>query len=225
VDIPIRLEREMWRAEQFDRVALFFDMSNLYFAARDLGVRIDYSKLLDFLVDGRRLYCAYAYVVLSTEDSSAVPFLTWLRRNGFRVIAKALRRQSDGTLRGNLNLELAVDMLTQAPYYDVAVLVSGDGDFTYLVESVQRLGKRVEVASTPRNTSVELLEAADRYIDLEAHLSAFSQPRPAAPSQPSSEWQPRPPVTRPPENESSWRSRLFGSRPSPEEGQEDELDR
>lgn len=174
----------MIQPEKLDRVAVFFDMSNLYFTARDLGVRIDYTKLLEFLVAGRRLYCAYAYVALSGDDSTAVPFLTWLRRNGFRVVTKSLKRLPDGSLKGDLDLELAVDLLTQAPHFDVAVLVSGDGDFTYLVESAQRLGLRVEVASTPRNTSVELMEAADRYIDLEANLRHFSQPRPAG----YSEW-------------------------------------
>jgi uncharacterized LabA/DUF88 family protein len=77
---------------QIDRVAVFFDMSNLYFVARDLGVRIDYARLLEFLVAGRRLVCAYAYVTLAGEESSAVPFLTWLRRNGFRVVTRTLRR-------------------------------------------------------------------------------------------------------------------------------------
>lgn len=167
-------------ANQMDRVALFFDMSNLYFVARDLGVRIDYARLLDFLVAGRRLVCACAYVTLAGEESSAVPFLTWLRRNGFRVVTRTLRRGSDGVLRGDLDLELAVDVLLQAPHVDVIVLVTGDGDYCYLVEAVQRLGRRVEIASAPRNTAVELMELADYYIDLEANLRHFSQPRPSS---------------------------------------------
>ncbi len=162
---------------QTDRVAVFFDMSNLYFIARDLGVRIDYSRLLEFLVAGRRLVCAYAYVMLASEESSAVPFLTWLRRNGFRVVTRTLRRAGDGTLRGDLDLELAVDVMLQAPHVDVVVLVTGDGDYCYLVETVQRLGRRVEIASAPRNTAVELMELADYYVDLEANLRHFSQPR------------------------------------------------
>lgn len=206
----------MLQPDKLDRVAVFFDMSNLYFTARDLGVRIDYTKLLEFLVAGRRLYCAYAYVALSGDDSTAVPFLTWLRRNGFRVVTKALKRLPDGSLKGDLDLELAVDLIMQAPHFDVAVLVSGDGDFTYLVESAQRLGLRVEVASTPRNTSVELMEAADRYVDLEANLRHFSQPRPAG----SPEWS-RGTGRLDPE---AWRYRPATQRfdlPSEEEGEED----
>jgi uncharacterized LabA/DUF88 family protein len=165
---------------QIDRVAVFFDMSNLYFVARDLGVRIDYARLLEFLVAGRRLVCAYAYVTLAGEESSAVPFLTWLRRNGFRVVTRTLRRGSDGALRGDLDLEMAVDVLLQTPHVDVIVLVTGDGEYCYLVETVQRLGRRVEIASAPRNTAVELMELADYYVDLEVNLRHFSQLRPPA---------------------------------------------
>jgi len=165
---------------QIDRVAVFFDMSNLYFVARDLGVRIDYARLLEFLVAGRRLVSAYAYVTLAGEESSAVPFLTWLRRNGFRVVTRTLRRGSDGALRGDLDLEMAVDVLLQTPHVDVIVLVTGDGEYCYLVETVQRLGRRVEIASAPRNTAVELMELADYYVDLEVNLRHFSQPRPSA---------------------------------------------
>jgi uncharacterized LabA/DUF88 family protein len=168
----------MLKPDQYDKVAVFFDMSNLYFAARDLGIRVDYTKLLEFLAAGRRLHRAYAYVAVAPEDSTAIPFLTWLRRNGFRVVTKAIKRFSDGTIKGDLDMELAVDLLTQAPYIDVAVIVSGDGDFTYLVDRAQRLGIRVEIASTPRNTAIELLEIADRFIDLEAHHHVFALGRP-----------------------------------------------
>lgn len=165
-------------ASQFDKVAVFFDMSNLYFAARDLGVKIDYTKLLQFLVGGRRLHRAYAYLAVAAEDQAAIPFLTWLRRNGFRVITKPLKRFSDGTSKGDLDMELAVDLLSQAPYIDVAVIVSGDGDFTYLVDRAQRLGLRVEIASTPRYTAIELLEIADRYVNLDANIEVFALERP-----------------------------------------------
>jgi uncharacterized LabA/DUF88 family protein len=186
-------QTNMLRPEQFDKVAVFFDMSNLYFAARDLGIRIDYTRLLDFLVSGRRLHRAYAYMAVATDDAAAVPFLTWLRRNGFRVITKPLKRFSDGTTKGDLDMELAVDLLTQAQYIDVAVIVSGDGDFTYLVDRAQRLGLRVEIASTPRYTAIELMEIADRYVDLEASLGLFALERAGAGSEIPPEHGPRSP--------------------------------
>ena len=172
----------MIRPDQFDKVSIFFDMSNLYFAARDLGIKIDYTRLLEFLTHGRRLHRAYAYMAVSPDDNGAIPFLTWLRRNHFRVITKPIKRFSDGTTKGDLDMELAVDLLSQAPYIDVAIIVSGDGDFTYLVDRAQRLGLRVEIASTPRYTAIELMEIADEFIDLEANMQAFVFDRAAQPA-------------------------------------------
>jgi uncharacterized LabA/DUF88 family protein len=119
-------------------------------------------------------------MAVAPEDAGAIPFLTWLRRNGFRVITKPLKRFNDGSTKGDLDMELAVDLLTQVQHIDVAVIVSGDGDFTYLVDRAQRLGLRVEIASTPRYTAIELMEIADRYIDLEASLRVFSLDRSGA---------------------------------------------
>jgi uncharacterized LabA/DUF88 family protein len=157
---------------EHDKVGIFFDMSNLYFAAKDMGIRIDYARLLDFLVDRRRLHRAYAYLGIGPDDETR-PFITWLSRNGFRVKTKPLRRYDDGTTKANLDMELAIDLLTQAPHLDVAIIVSGDGDFARLVDAAQSLGLRVEVAATPRQASSELIDVADRFIDLEANARTF----------------------------------------------------
>ncbi len=89
-----------------------------------------------------------------------------MRRNGFRVVTKAVRRYTDGTSKANLDVELAIDMLTIAPYVDTAVLVSGDGDFVRLVEAVQFKGVRVEVVGLGEMTSTALIEVADTFTDL-----------------------------------------------------------
>lgn len=182
------------RRDEFDRVSIFFDMSNLYFAAKDMGIRIDYARLLDFLVGDRRLQRAYAYLGVAPEDENSHSFITWLSRNGFRVRTKLLRRYEDGTTKANLDMELAIDLLTQAPHLDVAIIVSGDGDFVSLVDAAQRAGLRVEVAATPRQTSTDLIDVADRFIDLEAHARTYARaelpPRTFAPSGPPA----RPPV-------------------------------
>jgi uncharacterized LabA/DUF88 family protein len=160
--------------EPYDRVGIFFDMSNLYFAARDMGIRIDYARLLEFLLDGRRLHRAYAYLGVGPDDESH-GFITWLSRNGFRVKTKPLRRYEDGTTKANLDMELAIDLLSQAPHLDVAIIVSGDGDFARLVDAAQNMGRRVEVAATPRQASSELIDVADRFWDLEANARRFAR--------------------------------------------------
>ena len=150
-------------------------MSNLYFAARDMGIRIDYARLLDFLTSGRRLHRAYAYLGYNPEDESSHSFITWLKRNGFRVKTKALRRFEDGSTKANLDMELAIDLLTQAPHIDVAIIVSGDGDFVNLVDAAQNAGLRIEVAATPRQAATDLMDIADQFIDLEANVAQFAR--------------------------------------------------
>ncbi|MDQ6601609.1 MAG: NYN domain-containing protein [Chloroflexota bacterium] len=194
------------RHDESDRIAIFFDMSNLYFAARDMGIRIDYARLLDFLTSGRRLHRAYAYLGYNPEDESSHSFITWLKRNGFRVKTKALRRFEDGSTKANLDMELAIDLLTQAPHIDVAIVVSGDGDFVNLVDAAQNAGLRVEVAATPRQAATDLMDIADQFIDLEANVAQFARadlpPRqgyarpegvvPAARTPPTAGYAPRP---------------------------------
>ena len=194
------------RHDEADRIAIFFDMSNLYFAARDMGIRIDYARLLDFLTSGRRLHRAYAYLGYNPEDESSHSFITWLKRNGFRVKTKALRRFEDGSTKANLDMELAIDLLTQAPHIDVAIVVSGDGDFVNLVDAAQNAGLRIEVAATPRQAATDLMDIADQFIDLEANVAQFARadlpPRqgyvrpegvvPAARTPPTTGYAPRP---------------------------------
>jgi uncharacterized LabA/DUF88 family protein len=91
-----------------------------------------------------------------------------MRRNGYRVIAKDLVQLPDGSKKANLDVEIAVDMMALVDSYDTAVLVSGDGDLAYAVNSVSYRGVRVEVVSLRSMTSDSLINVSDRYIDLEA---------------------------------------------------------
>lgn len=157
------------RAEPFDRgrVAVFIDAANLFYAAQQLGITIDYSKLLCHLTDGSRLLRAFFYTGVDLNNNKQQGFLLWLRRNGYRVIAKGLAQLPDGSRKANLEVEIAVDMLNLAPYYDTAILVSGSGELTYAVDAVSYLGVRVEVVSLRSMTSDRLLGVADAYVDLE----------------------------------------------------------
>jgi uncharacterized LabA/DUF88 family protein len=95
-------------------------------------------------------------------------FLLWMRRNGYRVITKDLMQLPDGSKKANLDVEIAVDMLALVRWYETAVLVSGDGDLAYAVNAVSYQGVRVEVVSLRSMTSDQLINLADRYIDLES---------------------------------------------------------
>lgn len=153
--------------ENRGRVAIFIDGSNLFYAALQLGVEIDYTKLLCRLTAGSRLLRAFFYTGVDRTNEKQQGFLLWMRRNGYRVIAKDLVQLPDGSKKANLDVEIAVDMMALVGSYDTAVLVSGDGDLAYAVNAVSYRGARVEVVSLRTMTSDSLINVSDRYIDLE----------------------------------------------------------
>ena len=153
-----------------DRLALFIDGANLYSAAKNLGFDIDYRKLLEEFKKRSVLVRAYYYTALveNEEYSPIRPLVDWLDYNGYR------REYVDGTgrkrFRGDMDVEIAVDMMEMAEHADHMVLFSGDGDFRKLVEAVQRRGSRVTVVSTvksqPPMVSDDLRRQADNFVDL-----------------------------------------------------------
>lgn len=153
--------------ENRGRVAIFIDGSNLFYAALQLGIEIDYTKLLCKLTAGSRLFRSFFYTGVDRTNEKQQGFLLWMRRNGYRVIAKDLVQLPDGSKKANLDVEIAVDLVALVNYYDTAVLVSGDGDLAYAADAASYRGARVEVVSLRSMTSDSLINVADRYIDLE----------------------------------------------------------
>ncbi len=166
-------------AEQ-DRIALFIDGANLYATAKSLGFDIDYKRLLKEFQGRGKLIRAFYYTALveDQEYSSIRPLVDWLDYNGFAVVTKPTKEFVDALgrrkVKGNMDIELAVDAMEMADHIDHLVLFSGDGDFRSLVEAVQRKGVRVSVVSTnvtqPAMVADELRRQADEFIDL-AHLA------------------------------------------------------
>ncbi|HYY42390.1 MAG TPA: NYN domain-containing protein [Pyrinomonadaceae bacterium] len=155
-----------WQLGYRGRVAVFIDGNNLFHAARFHNIDIDYNKLLRVLLGDGRLLRAFFYTGVDTNAERQQGFLLWMRRNGFRVIQKELKTFYDGTRKANLDVEIAVDMLSLAGRYETAVLVSGDEDFVYAVNAVAYKGCRVEVAGFRSNTAPKLIDVADYFIDL-----------------------------------------------------------
>jgi uncharacterized LabA/DUF88 family protein len=159
-----------------DRVAIFIDGSNLYHTAKEHGIeRIDYKDLLFRLKQGSNTVHVYFYTGVNSSCSREQRFLTQLKSLGFRIVPKEVIQQPQGA-KANLDVELALDMWDQAKMnaYDTAVLVSGDGDFIDLVQRVEQLGKRVELASFQRNTNKTLIGVADSYLDLTQIIAPYS---------------------------------------------------
>jgi uncharacterized LabA/DUF88 family protein len=155
-----------WQFGNRGLVAVFIDGNNLFHAARFHNVDIDYNKLLRVLLGDGRLLRAFFYTGVDAGAERQQGFLLWMRRNGFRVVQKELKTFYDGTRKANLDVEIAVDMLSLAGKYDTAVLVSGDEDFVYAVNAVAYKGCRVEVAGFRSNSAPKLIDVADYFIDL-----------------------------------------------------------
>ena len=161
-----------------ERVALFIDGANLYAAARALGFDIDYKRLLLHFGEEGRLIRAFYYTALfeDQEYSPIRPLVDWLDYNGYTIVTKPTKEFTDSTgrrkIKGNMDIELAIDVMEMAEHLDHIVLFSGDGDFRRLVEAVQRKGVRVTVVSTVRSSppmvADELRRQADRFIELDS---------------------------------------------------------
>jgi len=159
-----------------ERVALFIDGANLYATSRALGFDIDYKRLLGVFESKGKLIRAYYYTALAEDQeySSIRPLIDWLDYNGFTVVTKPMKEFFDSTgrrkVKGNMDIELAVDAMELAERVDHVVIFSGDGDFRSLVEALQRKGKRVSVISTissqPPMIADELRRQADVFVDL-----------------------------------------------------------
>ena len=159
-----------------DRLALFIDGANLHAAAKSLGFDIDFKRLLDEFRKRGLLIRAYYYTTLvEDQDYSPIrPLVDWLDYNGFTLVTKPAKEYTDREgrkrYRGDMDIELAVDMLELAPKADHFVLFSGDSDFAHLVAAVQRKGVRVTVVSTlrsqPAMASDDLRRQADAFVDL-----------------------------------------------------------
>ncbi|HUK60549.1 MAG TPA: NYN domain-containing protein [Stellaceae bacterium] len=160
-----------------ERIALFIDGANLYAAARALQFDIDYKRLLElFGAKGRLIRAFYYTALLEDQEYSPIrPLVDWLDYNGYTMVTKPAKEYTDAfgrrKLKGNMDIELAIDVMEMAPYLDHIVLFSGDGDFRRLVEAVQRKGVRVSVVSTTRSVppmvADELRRQADSFIELQ----------------------------------------------------------
>ncbi|MGO4511589.1 NYN domain-containing protein [Bradyrhizobium sp. MOS001] len=159
-----------------NKIALFIDGANLYATAKALGFDVDYKRLLEEFQSRGKLFRAFYYtaVIEDQEFSSIRPLLDWLDYNGFTVVTKATKEFVDASgrrkIKGNMDIELAVNAMELAQHIDQMVLFSGDGDFRSLVEAVQRRGVRVTVISTiasqPPMIADELRRQADVFTDL-----------------------------------------------------------
>ena len=161
---------------QEEKLAMFIDGANLYATARTLGFDIDYKRLLKIFASKAQLVRAFYYTALveDQEYSPIRPLVDWLDYNGYTMVTKPTKEYTDSMgrkkIKGNMDIELAIDVMEMCNHVDHIVLFSGDGDFARLVEAAQKRGVRVSVVSTIRSqppmVADDLRRQADMFIDL-----------------------------------------------------------
>lgn len=183
-----------------ERVGLFIDGANFYAQARGLQMDIDYRRLLQLFSQSCRLVRAFYYTAIleDQEFNGLKPLVDWLDYNGFTVVTKPAKEFTDSfgrrKIKGNMDIELAIDMLEMAPHLDHAVLFSGDGDFCRLLDAMKRRGVRTSVVSStktqPSMIADDLRRMADNFIELQDFQVRISrdsgQQRPYAAAAPAS---------------------------------------
>src|SRR6218665_1347966 len=180
-----------------EKVVLFIDGANLYATSKAVGIDIDYRRLLSEFQAKSYLLRAYYYTALveDQEYSSIRPLIDWLDYNGFTVVTKPAKEFTDSAgrrkIKGNMDIELCVDALDMAAFYDHLVLFSGDGDFTALVAALQRKGKRVTVVSTLTTPTPMIADDLRRQADFFLDVADLAKTVAGPPVD-------RPPVDRPP---------------------------
>ena len=155
------------------RVEVLMDVQNLYYSARNLyHQKVNFAKVLEQAVSGRKFIRAFAYVV-RTKTGEEKPFFDALTKLGIETRVRDLQEFYGGAKKADWDVGIVIDAIRTAASLDVIVLCSGDGDFIPLVEYLKNQGKRVEIVSFGKTTSLKLKEAADEFIDLDQAPDKF----------------------------------------------------
>ena len=209
------------------RVAFFVDLTPLVSAASEAGGRLNYARLLELAAGRGVIHKATAYLPHDPHRPVAPGDLAAIREAGFRVVAKPVRQLSDGSIRGYLGVQMAVDMLACADRCDLLLLISGDPDLVPSIQAAQALGARVEVVVCPGVGAEELAEAADSAVTLPVVLQRLvergergrvpgrRQPGEARIERPRAEWPTPPPPPPPPRSVTAVRSGNSSQQRSP----------
>ena len=158
------------------RVIVLIDVQNLYYSARNIyKKRVNFKRILEKAVSGRKLIRAFAYVV-RTKTGEEKPFFEALTKLGIETRVRDLQEFYGGQKKADWDVGIVIDAVRTSDSCDVAVLCSGDGDFIPLVEYLRNKGKRIEVIAFNRTTSSKLKEAADEFIDMDKDTKNFLLP-------------------------------------------------
>jgi uncharacterized LabA/DUF88 family protein len=161
------------------KIAVFVDVQNMYYSAKNLySSKVDFGRILQTAISGRQLLRAFAYVI-KADVGAEKEFFEALYKIGFEVREKELQVFYGGAKKGDWDVGLCMDAVRMMSKMDVMVLVSGDGDYTDLLEYAKSQGVRTEVIAFGKTGSSRLFEHADEVLDMGSSPHRFLiRPRP-----------------------------------------------
>ncbi len=154
------------------KVGIFADVENIVATFQNLNWEVRFDEILRYLRDtleseGKMLWKAVAFVPMKKGDRRREGLIGALSFQGWRVITKMAHRQPSGTLKANMDMEMAIELLQTSDHLDEVVLITGDGDFVPLVDLLSKKGKRIWVIGTRKGSvAIELIRVSDRYINI-----------------------------------------------------------
>lgn len=160
------------------RVGLFVDGANMFYAQRENGWHIDWRLVYHFFFDNKEKAAAYYFTATPPAgDSEKVKryrgFRTALQSIGYNVVDKEVRVIKDPTsdvpvkVKGNLDIELVFRLLTELNNYEEIVLMGCDSDYIPIVSHLRACGKTVTVVGRKGMISNDLINVANKFQDLE----------------------------------------------------------
>jgi uncharacterized LabA/DUF88 family protein len=155
------------------RVSVFIDAANVYHSANKLGFFISFESIFDWFKEHSKTCSLNFYTAFNPEDANQIEFLHNLEQLGYTMVKKPIKTFADKVQKGNMDIELAVDALLELKNYDVFILLSGDGDFSYLIHTLQKAGKTTALIGAGGFTSFELHESVNEYFFLDRIKSVW----------------------------------------------------
>ncbi len=153
------------------KTAIFVDVQNIYYTTRDTYARsFDYRRFWNDISSKDEIVTANAYAI-DRGDEKQQKFQHALRSIGFNVKLKPYISRSDGSNKGDWDVGITIDILDSAKDTEKIILLSGDGDFDLLVQSViKKHGCIVEIYGVRKLTANSLIEAASVFHSISNNL-------------------------------------------------------
>ena len=163
------------------KTAIFLDHENFRICAQNRGIKVDYYDLKNYLADdneGRPVIEAFCYVAIDPRNQHHKDKdIRIMEEDGWLVKTKMGAPREDGTYKCNVDVEMAMDIISFSydARPDIVVIVSGDQDFVPVARRLRERGIRAEVASFPEIVSQALIGAASSFINLDVYVKGLAE--------------------------------------------------